>query len=83
MIPEEIRFVAKIGDRKVHFTREERAQMKHFHPPAIKVIGTRPIPDDLFRYHVNRKFFVRPDYSSTRKGDAHKNKRKNLMLKEK
>ncbi|XP_020280066.1 X-ray repair cross-complementing protein 6-like [Pseudomyrmex gracilis] len=69
MIPEEVRFVTRdeIGKRKLRFTREERAKMKHLHPSSIKVIGTRPLPDDLFRYHVNRKFFVTPDYGSTRK----------------
>ncbi|TGZ47613.1 ATP-dependent DNA helicase 2 subunit 1 [Temnothorax longispinosus] len=34
---------------------------------AIKIIGVRPIPDDLFTYHIKRKYFVRADYGSTHK----------------
>ncbi|KMQ88870.1 atp-dependent dna helicase 2 subunit 1 [Lasius niger] len=69
LIPEEVNWQTKelIGHRKLRFTQKERSQIKHLHPPAIKIIGTRPIPDDLFRYHVKRKYFVRADYGSTRK----------------
>ncbi|XP_072747337.1 X-ray repair cross-complementing protein 6 [Anoplolepis gracilipes] len=69
MIPEEVNKETKelIGYRKLRFTQKELSQIKHIHPPAIKLIGTKPIPDDLFRYHVKRKYFVRADYSSTRK----------------
>lgn len=69
MIPEEVNLETKelIGCRKLRFTQKELSQIKHIHPPGIKIIGTKPIPDDLFRYHVKRKYFVRADYSSTRK----------------
>lgn len=72
MIPEEVNLETKelIGCRKLRFMQKELSQIKHIHPPGIKIIGTRPIPDDLFRYHVKRKYFVRADYSSTRKGET-------------
>lgn len=74
MIPEEVNLETKelIGNRKLRFTQKELSRIKHIHSPAIKVIGIRSIPDDLFRYHVKRKYFLRADYSSTRKGEAHK-----------
>ncbi|TGZ47120.1 ATP-dependent DNA helicase 2 subunit 1 [Temnothorax longispinosus] len=58
-----------IGDMKLRFTQKELHRIKHIHPPAIKIIGVRPIHDDLFRYHIKRKYFVRADYGSTRKGN--------------
>ncbi|GAB1868370.1 ATP-dependent DNA helicase 2 subunit 1 [Camponotus japonicus] len=69
IIPEEVNLETKelIGNRKLRFTQKELSRIKHIHPPAIKIIGTRPIPDDLFRYHVKRKYFIRADYSSSRK----------------
>ncbi|KAG5305776.1 KU70 helicase, partial [Acromyrmex insinuator] len=69
MIPEEVNLETKelIGGKKLRFTRKELLRIKHLYPPAIKIIGVRPIPSDLFRYHVKRKYFVRADYGSTRK----------------
>ncbi|XP_011698610.1 PREDICTED: X-ray repair cross-complementing protein 5-like [Wasmannia auropunctata] len=69
MIPEEINMESKelIGGKKLRFIQNELKRIKHIHPPAIKIIGVMPIPDDLFRYHVKRKDFVRADYGSTRK----------------
>lgn len=69
MIPEEVNLETKelIGYRKLRFTQKELSRIKHIHLPAIKIIGTRPIPEDLFRSHVKRKYFVRADYNSTRK----------------
>lgn len=69
MIPEEVHLETKdlIGGKKLQFAQKELSRIKHIHPPGIKVIGTRSIPDDLFRYHVKRNYFVRADYSSTRK----------------
>jgi len=74
MIPEEVNLETKqlIGGKKLRFTQKELFRLKHIYPPAIKVIGVRPISDDLFRYHVKRKYFVRADYGSTRKGNAYK-----------
>lgn len=74
MIPEEVFLETKelIGNRKLRLTPKERSRIKHTDSPAIKVIGTRSIPDDLFRYHVKRKYFIRADYSSSRKGKIHK-----------
>ncbi|XP_011860011.1 PREDICTED: ATP-dependent DNA helicase 2 subunit 1-like [Vollenhovia emeryi] len=69
VIPEEVNLESKelIGGTKLRFTQTELYRLKHTHPPGIKIIGVRPIPDDLFRYHVKRKYFLRADYSSTRK----------------
>ncbi|XP_018307420.1 ATP-dependent DNA helicase II subunit 1 isoform X1 [Mycetomoellerius zeteki] len=69
MIPEEVNLETEesIGGKKLHFTQKELLQIKQLYPPAIKIIGVRPIPGDLFRYHVKRKYFVRADYGSTRK----------------
>ncbi|XP_024869472.1 ATP-dependent DNA helicase II subunit 1-like [Temnothorax curvispinosus] len=69
VIPEEVNLETKesIGGMKLRFTQKELHRIKHIHPPAIKIIGVRPIPDDLFRYHIKRKYFVRADYGSTRK----------------
>lgn len=69
IIPEEINLETKelIGHRKLRFTQKELSQIKHIHPPGIKIICTKPIPDDLFRYHIKRKYFIRADYGSTRK----------------
>lgn len=74
MIPEEVNLETKelIGNRKLRFAQKELSRIRHIHPPAIKIIGTRSIPDDLFRYHVKRKYFIRADYSSTRKGKVYK-----------
>jgi len=71
MIPEEVNWETKqlIGGKKLRFTQKELFRLKHIYPPAIKIIGVRPISDDLFRYHVKRKYFVRADYGSTRKGN--------------
>lgn len=71
MIPEEINLETKepIGGRKLRFTPKEISRLKHIHPPAFKLIGVKPIPNDLFRYHVKRQYFVRADHSSTRKGN--------------
>lgn len=72
MIPEEVNLETKesIGGKKLRFMQKEFFRLKQIHPPAIKIIGVRPIPNDLFRYHVKRKYFVRADYGSTRKGNA-------------
>lgn len=71
MIPEEVHQETRelIGGRKLHFIQKELSRIKHLYPPGIKVIGIRPIPNDLFKYHIKRKYFVRADYSSTRKGE--------------
>lgn len=73
MIPEEVYLETKesIGGKKLRFMQKELFRIKNIHPPAIKIIGVKPIPNDLFRYHVKRKYFVRADYGSTRKGNAH------------
>lgn len=69
VIPEDVNLESKelIGGKKLRFTQRELFRIRHIHSPAIKVIGVKPIPDDLFRYHVKRKYFVRADYGSTRK----------------
>ncbi|XP_014477835.1 PREDICTED: ATP-dependent DNA helicase II subunit 1-like isoform X2 [Dinoponera quadriceps] len=69
LIPEEVNLETEreIGGRKLHFTPKEISRVKHIHPPAIKLIGVKPIPNDLFRYHVKRQYFVRPNNGSTRK----------------
>ncbi|EZA50153.1 ATP-dependent DNA helicase 2 subunit [Ooceraea biroi] len=66
IIPEEPNVETKeyIGGRKLCFIQNELFRVKHIYPPAIKVIGVKPILDDLFRYHVKRKYFVRADYST-------------------
>jgi len=71
VIPEEINLESKelIGGTRLRFTQKELHRIKHIYPPGFKIIGVKPIPDDLFRYHVKRKYFVRADYSSTRKGN--------------
>jgi len=82
MIPEEVNLETKelIGGKKLRFTRKELLRIKHLYPPAIKIIGVRPIPSDLFRYHVKRKYFVRADYGSTRKGNAYVYKMHNKKI---
>lgn len=79
MIPDEVNLETKepIGGRKLCFTRKERSRLKNIHPPGIQLIGIKSIPDDLFRYHVKRKYFVRADHSSTRKGEKYKTERFN------
>ncbi|XP_012216542.1 X-ray repair cross-complementing protein 6 isoform X2 [Linepithema humile] len=69
IIPEDLHQETKelIGGKKLHFLQKELSRIKHLYPPGIKVIGIKPIPNDLFRYHVKRKYFIRADYSSTRK----------------
>ncbi|XP_011139036.1 ATP-dependent DNA helicase 2 subunit 1 [Harpegnathos saltator] len=69
MIPEEVIKKTKelIGGEELEFTPKEISNVKHIHPPSIKLIGVKPIPNDLFRYHVKRQYFVRPDYNSTRR----------------
>ncbi|XP_011632091.1 X-ray repair cross-complementing protein 6-like isoform X1 [Pogonomyrmex barbatus] len=69
IIPEKVNWETKelIGHQKLRFTQEELFRIKNIHPPAIKVIGIKSIPGDLFRYHIKRKYFVRIDYDSTRK----------------
>ncbi|KYM99854.1 X-ray repair cross-complementing protein 6 [Cyphomyrmex costatus] len=69
MIPDEVNLETKdlIGNKKLRFTQKELLRIKHLYPPAIKIIGVRPMPSDFFRYHVKRKYFVRADYGSTRK----------------
>lgn len=87
MIPEKVHLETKdlCGGRKLQFAQKELSRIKHIHPPAIKVIGIMPTSDDLFRHHVKRKYFVRADYSSTRKGKTlksvlHKNLICTMML---
>lgn len=72
MIPEEVNLETKelIGGRKLRFTQREISRVKHIYPPGIKLIGVKPIPNDLFRYHVKRQYFIRADHSSTRKGNV-------------
>ncbi|XP_032682379.1 X-ray repair cross-complementing protein 5-like [Odontomachus brunneus] len=69
MIPEEVNLETKelIGGRKLRFTQKEISRVKHIYPPGIKLIGVKPVPNDLFRYHVKRQYFIRADHSSTRK----------------
>ncbi|KAL0110343.1 hypothetical protein PUN28_013775 [Cardiocondyla obscurior] len=69
VIAEEVFLISKdlIGGKKLQFTQNELYRIKHTHPTGIKIIGTRSIPDDLFRHHVKRKSFVEADYHSTRK----------------
>lgn len=71
MIPEEVNLETKelIGGKKLLFTKKELSRVKHIHPPSIELIGVKSIPNDLFRYHVKRQYFVRADHSSTRKGN--------------
>ena len=71
MIPEEVNLETKelIGGKKLRFMQKELFRLKHIHPPAIKIIGVKPTPEDLFRYHVKRKYFIRADFGSTRKGN--------------
>ncbi|TGZ47118.1 Uncharacterized protein DBV15_11704, partial [Temnothorax longispinosus] len=54
VILEEVNLETKepIGGMKLRFTQKELHRIKHIHPPAIKIIGVKPIPDDLFKYHI-------------------------------